>query len=324
MLRPYFRPHSHCVARGFTLIEMLVCIAIIAVLIALLLPAVQAAREAARRSQCKNNLFELGIALHNYHDAHRTFPPGYVSAVGSSGQDLGPGWGWAAMLLPFVEQSNIWHQISFDQPARSPVNSTATNQVIELFLCPSDWSPGPGVRYGNYVGCFGRGSVVAFPDRGDGVFFRNSRIRMRDIEDGPMTILLGERAELNGVADWAGIFDEQVFTTKNATAAQYSSNRARVLGHTGPVPMGAANSSAAKDSNESGEESRARHPAQHSVFSPRVPAACPFDFGGWHIGGSHFLFVDGSVRILNPSVDATVYAGLATRAGGELVNETDF
>src|SRR5689334_25410189 len=104
--------------RAFTLIELLVVIAIIAVLIALLLPAVQQAREAARRTQCKNNLKQIGLALHNYHDTFRLFPPGYVDRNGNPNltpdNDLGPGWGWAAFLLPYIDQSPLYSPINFN------------------------------------------------------------------------------------------------------------------------------------------------------------------------------------------------------------------
>src|SRR5499427_9535757 len=99
--------------RAFTLIELLVVIAIIAVLVALILPAVQQAREAARRTQCKNNLKQIGIALLNYHTSRDIFPPGYVSTFDGAGNDGGPGWGWAAMILPELEQSPLQNGISF-------------------------------------------------------------------------------------------------------------------------------------------------------------------------------------------------------------------
>src|SRR5450755_3744538 len=106
--------------RGFTLIELLVVIAIIAVLIALLLPAVQAAREAARRAQCVNNLKQIGLALHNYEGAQKVLPPGYVSTFDASGTDLGPGWGWAAMILPQLEQVVLYSAVNFSIGVEAP------------------------------------------------------------------------------------------------------------------------------------------------------------------------------------------------------------
>src|SRR5205809_5891458 len=100
--------------KAFTLIELLVVIAIIGLLVALLLPAIQAAREAARRSQCKNNLKQIGLALHNYESARRGFPPGFISnAAAINGPGTGPGWGWGAFILPYLEESSVFQQIDF-------------------------------------------------------------------------------------------------------------------------------------------------------------------------------------------------------------------
>ena len=135
--------------QGFTLIELLVVIAIIAMLIALLLPAVQQAREAARRSQCRNNLKQLGLALHNYHDAHSTFPAGYYSYGTSDGTgppsamidpttwDASPGWGWGAMLLPYLDQSPLYNLINTDLACWDSSHTVPVSTTLPVFLCPS-------------------------------------------------------------------------------------------------------------------------------------------------------------------------------------------
>jgi prepilin-type processing-associated H-X9-DG protein len=289
------------------LVELMFVVAIIAVLAALLLPSVQASREGARRTQCKNHLFEIGLALNNYHDAHRTFPPGYVSAVGPSGQDLGPGWGWAAMLLPHLDQSNVYNHLRFEELADTRGNTTATGESLESFICPSD----PGMRPGNastsYVACFGQGDFLLAPDQGDGVFFRNSRTRLGDIEDGAMTLLVGERlapsvAAGGGVttgAEWHSVYANRG-TAGSTPSPAASSDRSRVLGHTGSIA------------------------GRPPVHPPNTKVNCPADFSSSHTGGAQFLLADGSVRFLTSHVDTGVYAALATRAGGEPIGGTEF
>lgn len=134
---------------GFTLVELLVVIAIIGILVALLMPAVQAAREAARRTQCVSNLKQIGLALHNYHDLQKRFPAGYDSFPTRDGNgpdwaridpltwDAAPGWGWSSKLLPYAEQDNLADQIQFDRSIWDPVNRPAIQTVLPLFLCPS-------------------------------------------------------------------------------------------------------------------------------------------------------------------------------------------
>jgi prepilin-type N-terminal cleavage/methylation domain-containing protein/prepilin-type processing-associated H-X9-DG protein len=137
---------------GFTLIEVLVVIAIIGTLVALLMPAVQAAREAARRAQCVSNLKQIGIALHNYHDAVNSFPSGYIDSQNNPNNtpdlDMGPGWGWAALSLAYLEQQNLYNTINFSLTITSRCNSTAALTSLNVFQCPSDgYNPQPCILY---------------------------------------------------------------------------------------------------------------------------------------------------------------------------------
>src|SRR6516162_8749056 len=191
------RTRSLIIRPAFTLIELLVVIAIIAVLIALLLPAVQSAREAARRAQCTNNLKQIGLALHNYHQALDAFPPGYVSSVDRTvlnacdmdqedqhGVDLGTGWAWGAMILPYLEQQPLYNSINFNLSVAFHQNDTCSLTALSVYLCPTDPGPStvpvfedppdpnnPGsyssshiVDYlsrGNYVGMYGIGEICS-------------------------------------------------------------------------------------------------------------------------------------------------------------------
>ena len=305
--------------RGFTLIELLVVIAIIAVLIALLLPAVQSAREAARRAQCVNNLKQIGLGLHNYHDAVGAFPPGYLSARGSDGDNVGPGWGWASMALPQLEQASLFNAINFSLAIEDGFNSTARLTKLNVFICPSDASfkaqftvvddSTTGTSLGNpicdvassdYVGCFGKGDVSDIPgrDSGEGLFFRNRSIRIAEVLDGTsQTIAVGEKSQNLARATWTGAVSHAAVPVTELQAEGGLSPEgggALILSHTGELD---------------GPNSKPAHADQ---------------FWGRHPGGANFTFGDGSVRFIKEKRPLVIFQALATRQGGEVVSADSY
>jgi prepilin-type N-terminal cleavage/methylation domain-containing protein/prepilin-type processing-associated H-X9-DG protein len=281
---------------GFTLIELLVVIAIIAILIGLLLPAVQKVREAATRLSCKNNLKQVGLALHHYHDAHDGLPPGYRSRVLSNGNEAGPGWGWATFLLPQLEQDNLFRQINLTQPVGAAVHNGTRGQSLKVLRCPSDNTPerfvtqsaGVEVAHANYVGSFGTNDAELEPAAGNGVFFRNSRVRFGDVADGlSNTLLVGERSSDIALATWtAAIPTATVPLTRDAT--EFEGHYFLVLG-------------------------RGDH-------QPNAPESHIDDFYSRHALGINCLFGDGSVRSVGNSIRHDVWQAVQTRSGGEPVS----
>lgn len=307
--------------RGFTLIELLVVIAIIGVLIALLLPAVQSAREAARRAQCTNNLKQIGLAMHNYHQAHGVFPPGYVSDwrrdagdFGTAEDDLGPGWAWGSMILPQLEQNAAYDAINFSLTMTSGANETVQTMRLGTFLCPSDSMKQQipvrneandatiyTVGSANYVGVYGIGEVGDAPGRGTGVFFRNSKIGIQDITDGSSnTIAVGERSHDLSYVTWTGraiggwLHPTPSFEGgRNKFDPEPEESYTMVLG-----PIG----------------------LEHLPRTPNQPSAHVEDYRSFHAGGVNFLFGDGSVRFVKDGINQHVYESLATRSGGEVIS----
>lgn len=295
--------------RGFTLIELLVVIAIIAILIALLLPAVQQAREAARRTQCKNHLKQIGLALHNYHDTHSVFPSGWIAVDAGvpSAHEGTSGVGWGAMILPQMEQNNVYQLFNSSLPLTDPANAAFLRSQVSEYKCPSDPQPNffklnmegtttaiAELPIANYLGVFGPenlddcenspGNLPVMSDgtcKGSGMFYHNSSVKMRDLTDGTSnTTMTGERktrAELDWFTSWPGMISE------GEEAFQ------RVCGSADHVP---------------------NHPATH--FD---------DFSSHHIGGAQFGLGDGSVRFISENIDGGVYRSLATIQGGETVGE---
>jgi prepilin-type processing-associated H-X9-DG protein/prepilin-type N-terminal cleavage/methylation domain-containing protein len=315
--------------RGFILIELLVVITIIAVLIALLLPAVQAAREAARRAQCSNNLEQIGLALHNYHDAIGAFPPGLISRLDpSTGDNTGPGWGWASIILPHLEQAAVFNAINFSLPIEVGANSTARLTRINTFSCPSDASFVPqftvadsnttnvtlgdsicDVASSNYVGCFGKGDPSSlYPysptdnppgrDNGEGLFIRNRSIQIAAIIDGTsQTLAVGEKSQNLARATWTGAVTNAAVPITELQAEDGlspESGDALVVAHTGELD---------------GPNSKPAHADQ---------------FWARHPGGAQFAFADGSVRFIKEKRPLAIFQSLATRQGGEVVSADSY
>jgi prepilin-type N-terminal cleavage/methylation domain-containing protein/prepilin-type processing-associated H-X9-DG protein len=297
------------VRRGFTLIELLVVIAIIAVLIGLLLPAVQRTREAAARMKCANNLKQIGLAMHNYHSAQGCFPAGFNSrALTTNGDSLGPGWGWAAYLLPYLEQDAIRNRIDFTRDIADPVNASIRVTSIKGFLCPSDAPKGltftvPSssggsicdVAFANYVGLGGIFEVTDNPDVNTGVLLRNSQYRVADITDGTSsTLMVSERQSKHGpMTTWTGAVTNSINPPVNPG---YDDE--------GPATLILMNI---------GEPADAR--------TPNNPLDHVEDPCSFHIGGINALFCDGSVRFVRDSIDPFTWSYLGTRAGGEVLGD---
>jgi prepilin-type N-terminal cleavage/methylation domain-containing protein len=292
--------------RGFTLIELLVVVAIIGVLVALLLPAVQRVRESANRVKCQNNLKQIGIALHGYHDRMRTLPPGYADVALWPNADAGPGWGWASYILNDLEQGNVLNQLNFNLNVGDPANATGRTNVLQIFLCPSDQPPVLGdvftatdggsnswvLAHGNYVACNGNDGVddMTTPPH-TGVFIRGCRYTLTDITDGlSSTFFVGERSASMSLSTWTGAVTNALVPSVRAPGS-FSGASALVLGHCGP------------------------HLPNDSI----VTDADAMSSG--HAQGVQFLFGDGSVHQINNTISQSVYDALATRSGGEIVNE---
>tara|TARA_R110002111_G_scaffold185031_3_gene250939 strand:+ start:67194 stop:68156 length:963 start_codon:yes stop_codon:yes gene_type:complete len=317
------------------LIELLVVIAIIAILVALLLPAVQQAREAARRSTCKNNLKQLVIGLHNYHSTHLVFPPGSVNGAGdnpngSNGSGgVAIGGSWILMILADIEQSAMFNDFMTIANERNEVldwlgNGTYTSQGMEvgskqmyLMICPShpkndeQLANGTGLEHlarGNYAANYGKAGYGAIHTKDQsigGVFGNNSSIGIRDILDGTSNTL---------------ILSELKFRLASSTGPSYQDSRGTwtygVMGgnvfstQTGP-----------NTSTPDGVWGCRSFPAEGM---PCVQIGSPYTemysaARSYHTGGVQGAMADGSVRFFSENIDLTLWGGLSTRGGREIV-----
>lgn len=301
--------------RGFTLIEVLVVIAIISVLVALILPAVHQAREAARRTACKNNLKQLALAMHNYETTYRVLPPGYVHKPGPAGSSLAPanhaGMAWGAMLLPQLEQPGLYRRFNSNIPVWDLANREARETQLPVFLCPSDpWSENvfvirddstnPVEQYAaaSYAANWGPATATVnlddTPLRSQGVFYRNSRTRVRDITDGlSNTLAVGERTNgpLPGGTSGGG---HASFETSWVAAVRDVDDLADDHGHMVLF---------------------------ETQFLPNQVGGDDKGLSAPHIGMCQFALCDGSVRAISENIDADLYNALGTRRGREPVGE---
>lgn len=303
---------------GFTLIELLVVIAIIAILIALLLPAVQQAREAARRSQCKNNLKQVGLALHNYHDTHRVFPLGQQNWLGLdlTGNPGGSRMCWFHHILPYVDQAPVYNRINFNQVGFACCTNGVVpdkDLAIPMFMCPSD-PAGPKTQtvagnqqgfHGNYVLCgastiFGNSGLPGAGATMNGMFYPLSRTAMRDVIDGSSNTLMG--SELTIVTD----------TTLHDIRGRYNNSWQGNTLFSSNLPP----------NTTTGDRS-----SYCINFLPKAPCQA-LGTGNvvqyarsYHVGGVHVLMADGAVRFVSDNISTTMFQALGSRAGGEAIGD---
>lgn len=315
---------------GITLIELLVVIAIIAVLIALLLPAVQQAREAARRSQCRNNLKQIGLALHNYHDTHNAFPPGTlailnsgvaVPATGSqpSRTQVAGGWGWPVFILPYLDQSPLYQVLNPNGNNFPAAPTTESKTVLTVFMCPSESNPdlhialamgGDGVGNGHarssYPAICGSGANADYSNQTAlstrGMFGYNSKVNMRNVTDGMSnTMCVVERF-------WDGGDSERrrgtVWVGKAPGAGAFAGNKystfVRVENHPDWLIDGNNNNSAT------------------SMHGGKADTGTGVVRGGF---GTHGVMGDGSVRFVSENINGVTWQQLGQMADGEVIGE---
>lgn len=296
---------------AFTLVELLVVIAIIGVLVALMLPAIQMARESARKTKCANNLKQLGIGMQAYLVNHLSFPPGYTSTVLPDHDDGGNGWAWGSTIMPFIEEPSLHGQIDSSKSLRSPEGQAVVLNSVPLFVCPSDDIFEPIIDIpsksstriickmaaGNYVACAGtiRPTCKLCRDKFDGVFGRNRAIQPKELGDGlSKTLCVGERASRwSRPVIWGVLPNSKVID--NQKPGLYAAGPAYVLGTT---------------FNEGFNIESGLDDMDHDTIGTFAES-----FGSVHPGGAFFMFCDAGVRFVYDDADPSILNALSTRDG---------
>ncbi|QDU48312.1 DUF1559 domain-containing protein [Gimesia panareensis] len=300
--------------QGFTLIELLVVIAIIAILIALLLPAVQQAREAARRSTCKNNLKQIGLALHNYHDTYGTFPPASVRRQGAAQEWETSMISWQGRILAFMDQAPLYNQIDWSiEPGRTGSNTAAMKNELPAYRCPSD----PGDRgktgqsgYGptNYVTCTANtGGYTAgggtYQNNGRSVMFLNSMTKMRDLEDGSSNTMVVSECTV-------GHLYANINATSGTTCTGTANQKLR-----GYSWFYAQSMPAWSYTTLIGPNSDLLECAQSTGGSALLGARSK------HVGGVHTLFCDGRIQFISENINLGTWQNLGHKSDGNIIGE---
>ncbi len=301
--------------KGFTLIELLVVIAIIAVLIALLLPAVQQAREAARRSQCKNNLKQLGLALHNYHDTFTVMPPGQFQLIAQDISGKGTNRSsWMQRILPYIDQAPLYNLLTPGMAGSSDCTTwgPAISTVVPNLVCPSDPSGPKNATYtslpqqgfsGNYALC--SGSTIFGTTGGggasNGMFYGLSSTRIRDVTDGTSnTVMAGEILIVKDVSKhdirgrYYNTYDGNTLVTTNLPPNPSVGDRTETGNCDGTVNVRAPCATS----------------GQNVMYVRSM-----------HVGGAHVLMGDGAVRFVSDNISSVTFQSLGTRALGEIIGE---
>ncbi|MCA8999228.1 MAG: DUF1559 domain-containing protein [Planctomycetaceae bacterium] len=284
--------------RGFTCVELMMVIAIITLLAAILLPAISNARETARRSMCRNNMMQIGLALHNYHDAHRLFPPGTVNSQGPVREDKpGQGFSWIARILPFLEKGQLFRSLDFHLPADDPKNLKNAQRTPAILGCPSS------SRVANcYVGVHHHQEAPIDVDN-TGVLFLNSSIRYDDIPDGRRsTLLIGEAGD-------AGSWSMGTRATLRNASPMFTQDQLQELFDKQP------------DYYRSPDPLPVPDAKREDASAQTDPTLRVGSFSSQHLGGCNFVLCDGSLKFLSPRMDQTTFQRLAHRSDGNLIRD---